>query len=717
MDDGKYIEPIVDTRQCRYTGRMTTSPDHDRIKLTQAVQFVKGVGPQRAELLGKIGIKTAADLLFFFPRRYQDFTEQCDIADLQAEQSVSVVGKVYDVAISGYGNRHVLNVLIEQTDGALLRGVWFNQRYMTNKFTVGQIVQFRGKVSRRGERWQMTHPNVIWVDDPQQIPRGQWVPVYPLTDGINQRQIRKVVSAAVEEYAPLVKESFPESMRKDLQVCDIQSAIEGIHQPRDEEHYEQARKRLVFQELLVLQLALAIRRHRIQARSIAPPLELSAKIRSRIFGRLPFQLSESQQKVFQEISADMNRPFPMNRLLHGEVGSGKTMVAICAMMLAVAAGHQAALMAPTEILAQQHFQTLSRLLKNSRVRLALCTGSQKALERRTTNEQVALGEIDIVIGTTAIVQSSLEFKHLGLVVIDEQHKFGVRQRARLKQSGFDPHYLVMTATPIPRSLTMTWFGDLDVSVLQRRPEAVSTINTYLGTEESREKWWQFFTEKLRHGRQGFVVAPLVRGDADNAVNSAEKLYESLVHGPLESFRVGLIHGQQTAEEKQAAMRDFASGELQVLVATGVIEVGIDVPNASVMTIESAERFGLSQLHQLRGRVGRGQHAGYVCAFATSQDPTEVERLAAFAELDNGFDLAEADLRLRGPGNLFSTQQTGFPPLRIADLIKDSAILKQSQKWARSLIAVDPDLAEPGLSRLRQLVLLRYGKVLEISDVG
>ena len=695
----------------------TTDHDEERLKLTQPVQFVKGVGPQRAALLGKMGVKTAGDLLFFFPRRYQDFTQQCNIADLQAEQPVSVVGKVYDVAQSDYGNRHILNVLIEQPDGSLLRGIWFNQRYMVNKFEAGQAVQFRGKAAKRSSRWQMTHPTVIWIDESEDVPSGQLLPVYPLTEGLNQRQIRKIVEAAVADYAGLVVESFPESLQQELNLCDIHSAIEWVHQPQDEQQYERARKRLVFQELLVLQLALAMRRHRVQARSVAPPLELSPKIRARILGRLPFELSESQSKVFEEISTDMNRPFPMNRLLHGEVGSGKTMVAICAMMLSVAAGHQAALMAPTEILAHQHFQTLSRLLQNSRVKLALCTGSQKSSERRLIDQQVAAGDVDVVIGTTAIVQSSLEFKQLGLVVIDEQHKFGVRQRARLKQSGFDPHYLVMTATPIPRTITMTLFGDLDISVLERRASTISKTNTYLGSEATRDKWWQFFADKLKQGRQGFVVAPLVRGAADTAVNSVEKLYESMVHGPLEPFRVGLIHGQQTSNEKQSTMDKFASGQLQVLVATGVIEVGIDVPNATVMTIESAERFGLSQLHQLRGRVGRGQHPGYVCAFATSQEPTEIERLNAFAEIDNGFDLAQADLRLRGPGNLFSTQQTGFPPLMIADLTRDEEVLQQTQEQARSIISDDPDLADPGLARLRQLVLVRYGKALEISDVG
>jgi len=349
--------------------------------------------------------------------------------------------------------------------------------------------------------------------------------------------------------------------------------------------------------------------------------------------------------------------------------------------------------------------------------LALWTGSIKTAERKKINEKIAAGEVDIVIGTQAVVASKLQFNQLGLVVIDEQHKFGVRQRATMKQSGHDPHYLVMTATPIPRTISMTLFGDLDVSTLERTSGIGQKVNTYLGQEQTRDQWWEFFRKKLREGRQGFIVAPLVDSGDESELGSAERIFESLSNGPLDEFRLDVLHGKQSPEQKDAAMADFVSGKTQAIVATGVIEVGINVPNATVMTIESAERFGISQLHQLRGRVSRGHHPGYVCAFSTSNDPESNERLTAFANTDNGFELAEIDLQIRGPGNLFSTQQSGFPPLMIADLIRDAEILKRAQQDARDLIDKDPDMADERYSRLRQLVFARYGKALDLSDVG
>ena len=432
-------------------------------------------------------------------------------------------------------------------------------------------------------------------------------------------------------------------------------------------------------------------------------------------GRLPFELRDSQIAAYEQIAADMGLPYPMNRLLHGEVGSGKTVVAACAMMLAVANGHQAALMAPTEILANQHFRTLSHLLSGSRVNETLMTGSMGAKQRRETAESISSGEADLVVGTTAVIGAKTSFAKLGLVVIDEQHKFGVRQRALLKQAGFDPHYLVMTATPIPRTITMTLFGDLDVSILEST--RAGNTKTYLGSEEQREKWWEFVRKKLNEGRQGYVVAPYVETKKDSAIQSAEDRYEALANGPLEAFRLGVLHGRQSAEEKLDTMRKFANGDLQVLVATGVVEVGIDVPNATVMMIESAERFGLSQLHQLRGRVGRGKHPGFVCAFPTPGRDPEIERLQAFVDVEDGFELARIDLQIRGPGNLLSTKQTGFPPLLIADLVEDEEVLVRTQSVAREIVDNDPNLAQPQHERLRQLVNARYSKVLDLSDVG
>ena len=687
-------------------------------KLTQPVQFLRGVGPRRAELLDKLGLRTAADVLFFFPRKYQDFTQLASIDQLVNDELTSVVGTIDDIDHSMSGNgRHVLYVLLRQ-DNQYLRAVWFNQPYLVPKFQIGQKVMFQGKARKVGGRFQMTHPRITWIDANNSAAEdGQLLPVYRLTDGINQRQIREIVSKTVETYAGLVEEAMPNELRQHASVCGIEDAIRKIHAPASIEEAEDARGRLVYQELLILQLALAIRRQRVKSGSVAPPLEMTPKIRARILRRFPFRLTPSQSTAVDEIAADMNRPFPMNRLLHGDVGSGKTAVALCAMLLAVAHGYQAAMMAPTEILASQHFRSLSKFLAGSRVKVALLTGSLKTSERNQLLQQIAAGEINIVVGTQAVASSSVEFHKLGLAVIDEQHKFGVKKRASLRQTGHDPHYLVMTATPIPRTVSMTLFGDLDVSTLEKPQGVGNMVNTYIGNEQSREEWWKFFSSKIQQGRQGYVVAPLVDAGDDSQLESAERLFESLSNGPLEAFRLDVLHGRQSAEEKNAALLAFANGETQVIVATGVVEVGIDVPNATMMTIESAERFGLSQLHQLRGRISRGKHPGFVCAFTSTEDHVDNERLAAFAASDDGFELAETDLRLRGPGNLFSTQQTGFPPLMIADLIRDEEILKTTQQHARQIIEKDADLSAGEYQRLRQLVFARYGKALDLSDVG
>ncbi|MEQ1903015.1 MAG: ATP-dependent DNA helicase RecG [Pirellulaceae bacterium] len=692
-----------------------SSVDEKR-KLLQPLTNVPGVGSTTARLLSRLGLETAADLLFYFPRRYEDFSEVTPIAHLEDNKLAQVIGYVKEVeqhvAESG---RHVLYLLVED-QRRYLRIVFFNQAFLLEKFKVGQMVMFRGTVRERGARKQMTQPRFQILDPQQPRPAGRLLPVYGLTEGLKQRQLRQIIERQLDILVPLVEEALPALVRQELGLCDIETALRSIHFPKTQEDAESARRRLAFQELFILQLALATRRHRLQQLQTAPPIEMTPKIRDRIYGRFPFELTESQQKAFAEIVADMARPIPMNRLLHGDVGSGKTAVAVAAMLNAVASGHQAVLMAPTEILARQHERTLSGWLKASRVRIALWTGSTS--HRQQLAEKIAAGDVDIVVGTQAIVQGDLKFKSLGLAVVDEQHKFGVRQRALIKSlSVNDPHYLVMTATPIPRTISMTVFGDLDVSTLIRPEHLKPTVHTYLGTAENREKWWAFVTKKLREGRQAFVVAPRVDAEDDLEISSAERLFESLANGPLEAFRLDVLHGRQTAEEKDAALQGFALGKTQVIIATSVVEVGIDVPNATVMTIESAERFGLSQLHQLRGRVGRGVHAGFVCAFSTSDNPVDNERLQAFADVQDGFELAEIDLRLRGPGDLFSAEQTGFPPLRIADLVQDVELLQRSREIAANMIAQDPELALPEHARLLQLMTRRYGATLELSNVG
>jgi ATP-dependent DNA helicase RecG len=497
----------------------------------------------------------------------------------------------------------------------------------------------------------------------------------------------------------------------------LQRALPQIHFPDDHENLACAKRRLVYQELLILQLALAIRRQQQHDLRKSPALEASAKIDVRIQRLFPFELTEGQKKAIAEIAADMAGPLPMNRLLQGDVGSGKTIVAVYAMLLAVAHGYQAVLMAPTEILARQHAQTLDRLLVGGQVRRALLTGGLPTAQRTDILKQIATGQCDLVVGTQAIIQEDVLFAKLGLVIIDEQHKFGVRQRAILKQAGPDPHYLVMTATPIPRSITMTLFGDLDVSTLRDSPPGRQKIHTYLADEERRAKWWDFFRKKLREGRQGYVVTPLVdESDTTEAV-SLEETYESLANGELEAFRLGLIHGRMTSIEKDEVMDRFRRGDIQVLVSTSVVEVGVDVPNATLMTIESGQRFGLAQLHQLRGRICRGQFPGFCCVFADAQTDESTERLKAFVASTDGFALAETDFRLRGPGNIFGTQQHGLPPLRIADLLEDQAILEEARRDAQALVAADPGLAKEEHAKLRRMMLVRYGKALDLGDVG
>jgi ATP-dependent DNA helicase RecG len=399
------------------------------------------------------------------------------------------------------------------------------------------------------------------------------------------------------------------------------------------------------------------------------------------------------------------------------VGSGKTVVAVYAMLLAVAHGYQAVLMAPTEILARQHAQTLERMLAHSQVRRVQLLGGLSPRQRTELLIKIAAGEADLVVGTQAVIQDDVHFRKLGLVVIDEQHRFGVRQRATLKGAGLAPHYLVMTATPIPRSVTLALFGDLDVSVIPDAPPGRPKIHTYLADESKRERWWEFFRKKLHEGRQGYVVAPLVEDSEGIAAASLDAMYESLANGPLEAFRLGLVHGRMTGEEKDAVMARFRAGEIQVLVCTSVVEVGVDVPNATLMTIENGERFGLAQLHQLRGRISRGRFPGYCTVFAEPKTEESRKRLEAFVSTTDGFRLAEIDFALRGPGELFGTRQHGLPPFRVADLVRDAEILAEARRDARELVASDPGLSQPDHALLRRMMLARYGKELDLGDVG
>lgn len=695
------------------TPRESTPQKTAAERLATPVQFLPGVGPDRAPGLMRLGLNTAQDILFFFPRDYRDMSRVCRVEDLTEDEFVSIRGRIEEIEMRNTSpGRNMLGVLLRQ-DNEYFRAIWFNQPFMRRRLAVGQNMLLSGKAKRNGLRWEMVHPrvHVLESDTSQQ---GEILPIYSLTEGIKQSHLRKIAQHVVADLATEVPDVLPTALREGHNLLPIAEALLQIHHPTDNDMLEQARRRFIFQELLVLQLAISLRRHQIRAAGNAVSLPTSARIDARIRRLFEFPFTPGQELAIREMTEDLAETVPMNRLLQGDVGCGKTVVAVYALLLAVAHHQQAALMAPTEVLASQHFQFLGKILAAANVRVGFLAGSLTAAQRRDTLTAIARGEVDVVIGTQAIIQDGVEFDRLALVVVDEQHKFGVQQRAKLRGSGVNPHYLVMTATPIPRTVAMTSFGDLDISTILDSPPGRQDVQTYLGTPEQREKWWEFFRRKLREGRQGYVVTPLVDGDADSLATSLAESFEALCNGELEAFRLDLIHGRMSSADKQLAMDRFRRGETQVLVATSVVEVGVDIPNATVMTIENGERFGLAQLHQLRGRVGRGSHPGFACVYSEAHTEESRTRLEKFVATNNGFELAEFDFQLRGPGDLLGTRQHGLPPLRIANLQRDHKLLDEARAAASELL---PTVSDPDYAALWQQVMRRYGERLALSDVG
>ena len=689
----------------------SNSSSDARQVLATPVEQIRGINQHQARLLHKLQLRTASDLLFNFPRDYQDLSDERPIDQLAEGELLSVRGKVVEVASSegGFGKSRVAILL--QDDSGHLRATWFNQPFMRRKFHEGQPLLLTAKPRLRGLMWEMSHPQITWLDDEEATASERTLlPVYSLTEGLSQYQIRRMQQLAVEEFAEVPAEVFPAALLKKYELLPLTEAIRCIHLPEDQDSLDAARRRFIFQELFVLQLAVTVRRAQQQLLP-APELPATTKIDARIRRLLPFKLTEGQEQAIREVTSDMALDRPMNRLLQGDVGSGKTIVALYAMLVAIAHGKQATLMAPTEILARQHADTLRDLLEASRVRAAVLAGGISKGQRDRLLEEIARGDTDVVIGTQAVIQEGVSFHDLGLAVIDEQHKFGVRQRAALRQEAHSPHYLVMTATPIPRTVTMTLFGDLDVSTLREHPAGRQPVNTYLVPMNQQASWWRFLRDRLREGQQAYVVAPLIDESQTVAAPSVAEAFEQLTNGELEAFRMGLLHGRMSAVEK------FRDGETQVLVSTSVVEVGVDVANASVMTVAGAERFGLAQLHQLRGRVGRGSHPGYCGVLLGDMGDQSRERLEKFASCTDGFELAELDFEMRGPGDLFGKQQHGLPPLRIANLQSDRQLLEEARREAQLLVAADPGLGHADHLKLRRQMLVRYGQALDLGDVG
>lgn len=684
--------------------------------LDMPLRFCSGVGPARARDLARLGLRTVRDLLYYFPRRHEDRREFCPVARLRPGQVQTVRGVV--AAVEERRPRpglSLLRVAVSDRTGTLW-GIWFNQPFRKNQFRRGMTVIFSGRVERRFGEWRVENPEFEVDTGGDPIHVGRLVPVYPLKEGIFQRPLRALAREVVEQFSPLVPELLPAPVREQAGVVPAGVAIRHMHFPPDEASLEAARSRLAFEELFLLQLAVALQRRQVVERpGISHPPD--GELLDRFLRRLPFALTAAQQRVYGEIRADMESPRPMNRLLQGDVGSGKTLVAAMAALKAAGAGFQCAFMVPTEILAEQHYQNLAPLLEPLGIRVGLLTGSVTGGERGRLLDAMGAGEPGVYVGTHALIGGEVALPRLSLAITDEQHRFGVRQRAMLQEKGCAADVLVMTATPIPRTLALTVFGDLDLSVIDALPPGRRPVETHWLPSARRREAYAFVRREVARGNQAYVVCPLVEESDKLEAEAATRLAADLEAGELRGLKVGLVHGRLPAREREQVMTRFRAGELQVLVATTVIEVGVDVPAATVMVVEGAERFGLAQLHQLRGRVGRGSQPSYCLLIGDPASDEARMRLQAMERTTDGFQIAEEDLRLRGPGEFFGLRQHGLPDFKVANPLHDLPLLERARAAAASLVAADPGLRSPEHRLLRQALVERYGERLGLVQIG
>ena len=666
--------------------------------LTSPVTALRGVGPQKARALEKLGIRTLGDLLRFYPRTYDDRRETKKIGELIPGESVCVSAMIASAPTLAHIRKGMDLVKVRAVDETgVLDLTFFNQSWLKTSLQVGQTYLFYGKAEGTLLRKSMASPIVEQEGLGERT--GRIVPVYPLTAGISQLFLSRIIRLALDVCGDAVPELLPADIRRENALCSAAYAVENIHFPEGDEALSLARRRLAFEELFLFALGLAGLRSRRSADRVAPFRDVDM---TPFYGALPFSLTGAQRRCIEEALSDMRAGIPMNRLCQGDVGSGKTMVAAACVYFAAKNGRQAALMAPTEILARQHYETLAPLLEPLGLRCALLTGSTGAKAKRETGAALAEGSIDLAIGTHALITGSVSFRDLGLVVTDEQHRFGVAQRAALAEKGLHPHTLVMSATPIPRTLALILYGDLDVSLIDELPPGRQPVETFAVPGSYRPRIYAFLRKHIAQGRQAYIVCPMVESgeevsdDAKAVKEYARQLQEEI----FPNLRVAFVHGKMKPKEKEAVMAAFAAGETDILVSTTVIEVGVDVPNAAVMVVENAERFGLSQLHQLRGRVGRGRHRSYCILISDNRNEEARQRLKILTKTNDGFRLAEEDLRLRGPGDFFGVRQHGLPGLRVADLGCDAQLLQSAQKSAERLLSQDPELSRSLALRAR-----------------
>jgi len=684
------------------------------LSLATSVKYLKGVGPKRAEALARLGIKTVGDLLYHVPHRYLDATTVTPLARADVGLEVTCVGRVVSTGV--LPTRRGLRVFraVLKDDSGLLECAWPGRPFLERQIKKGQLLLVTGPVRYYHGRQIVPQEFIVLAEEGDDRDAGLVLPVYPATEGLTHRQIRALLEQHLDGLLPLAADPHPAAFRQAHGLIELRQALELLHRPRAVAETEPGRRRLAFDELFDQQLVQARARHLAKRARAGIRFELKRELTTKLSENLPFELTGDQKQAIREICGDMTAPLRMHRLLMGDVGTGKTVVALFAMLLAAENGYQAAIMAPTELLAEQHGATLTRLLEPLGIRPELLLGRMTAAEKAVVRERLAGGGARLVVGTHALIQEAVTFHRLGLAVIDEQHRFGVEQRAALVEKGDAPDVLLLTATPIPRSLALTLYGDLDVTQIRERPPGRGEVKTALRNDAARAKIYEFIRSECAAGRQAYVIYPVIeeseRADLKAATTMAETLAKT-----FKEFRVGLVHGRVKADARDATMRDFRDNAVQILVATSVIEVGIDVANAAVMLIEHAERFGLAQLHQLRGRVGRGTATSH--CILLSNVPEAAPRLQAFCDTTDGFKIAELDLKERGMGELAGARQSGGMSLRYANLETDLPLLETARRAAAEIIARDPALERREHSAYRERIVARYERGFELFRVG
>ena len=694
------------------------------LKLDTSIQYMKGVGPKRVELFERLGIQTVKDLLYYIPRRYEDRSDFSPIARLRVGVQHTVSGKILTSGVQKLKkNISILKVAIDDGTG-IIYAIWFNQPFLKEQFKVNTKIVVSGKVQLYGRELQISsqsyeilHSKDEESDTEELIHTGRIVPFYPLTQDISQRRIRRMIKNALDNCLDQINDMLPQDIKDRYNLVNTKCALLNIHFTKTQKDKDLAYRRIVFDEFLLLQLGILLKKASISEPQLGIKHKNKGILLKQFLGTLPFKLTDAQRKVIDEINQDMTSEEQMNRLIQGEVGSGKTIVAIAALLITIENGYQGAIMVPTEILAEQHYITLAEMLFPLGIKVDLLIGSSTQKSRAKITENIRNGITDIIIGTHTLVQENIKFKRLGLVVIDEQHRFGVLQRNMLRKKGINPDVLVMTATPIPRTLALTVYGDLDISTIRELPSGRGSMSTHLISKSRLKGVYNFIEEEIKRGRQAYVVSPLIEESSVIEAVAVTQLFEHFKKEIFPDMRVGLLHGQMKNEDKEKVMTEFRENKINILVSTAVIEVGIDIPNATIMLIENAERFGLSQLHQLRGRIGRGKDQSYCILYGIPKTPEAQKRMTVMTQTQDGFRIAQEDLELRGPGEFFGTKQHGLPELKIGNITSDLDIMEIARKEAANIIKTDPELLAKENAHIKRNFLQSFKHRIDLAKVG